>query len=70
MGAPKKYSATTKNIVHCIRASGWSSGFRPPELKVARDCDAARDLVLQGEQIARVAVEAVGPQMRVPLGIN
>jgi hypothetical protein len=37
---------------------------------VKRDRYSAGDLVLQGEQIARVAVQAVGPQMRVGLGID
>jgi len=34
-------------------------------ITVERDGDPTRDFVLQGEQIARVAVEALGPQMRV-----
>jgi hypothetical protein len=37
---------------------------------VQRNRDAARDLVLQGEQIAHVAVEALRPEMRVGLGID
>src|SRR5438105_2751986 len=40
------------------------------QLKVERNGDPARDLVLQGEQIAYVSVEALGPQMRVALGID
>jgi hypothetical protein len=33
-------------------------------------CYSARDLVFQGEQIARLAIQAVGLQMRVCLGID
>jgi hypothetical protein len=32
--------------------------------------DAACDLVLYREQIARVAIEALGPQMRIGLGVD
>jgi hypothetical protein len=35
-----------------------------------RDRDPACDLVLQGEQIAHIAVEAVGPQMRTSTGVD
>jgi hypothetical protein len=46
-----------------------AGGVRPSGRR-QRDCDPGRDLVLQAEQIARVTVEALGPQMRVGLGID
>jgi hypothetical protein len=49
---------------------GRPGRFRPDEFKVECNRDPARDLVLQGEQIARVAIEAFCPQMRVPLSID
>ena len=54
-----------------MRRAGWSpGGLGVDELEVQRDRYSAGDLVLQREQIAGVAVEAVGPQMRVGLGID
>ena len=35
-----------------------------------RDRDAARDLVLQGEQVAQIASQPFRPQMRVGSGID
>jgi hypothetical protein len=49
---------------------GGPGGLCGDQLEVERDSDLARDLVLQGEQIARVAIETLGPQMRVGLGID
>ena len=49
---------------------GRPGGLRADQLEVERDRDPARDLVLQSEQIARVAVEPLGPEMRVGLGID
>jgi hypothetical protein len=40
---------------------GRACGFRADQLEVQRDGDPARDLVLQGEQMADVAVEPLGP---------
>src|SRR6516164_8651642 len=45
-------------------------GFGKIQLRAERDGDAAGDLVLHGEQIARVAVEALGPHMHVGISIN
>ena len=45
-------------------------GFRADQLQFECNRDAARDLVLQGEQVARVAVEALGPDMCVGHGID
>jgi hypothetical protein len=45
-------------------------GFRFDQLEVEGNCDPARDLVLQDEQIADVAVEPLGPQMRAAFGID
>lgn len=49
---------------------GWSGGLRTDQLKVKRNCDPARDLVLQSKQIVSVAVEPLRPQMCVGLGID
>src|SRR5215469_16601573 len=46
------------------------SGLCPDELKTECNGDPACDLVLQGEQIDCVAVETLGPQMRVALRID
>jgi hypothetical protein len=44
---------------------GRPGGLCGDQLDAERVGEAARDLVLQGEQIVRVAVEPLGPQMRV-----
>ncbi len=49
---------------------GRPGGLCLDHLKVERDSDPAGDLVLYGEKIARVAVEALRPQMCVGLCIN
>ena len=49
---------------------GRSGGLRSDQLDAERVRDPARDLVLQGEEIARVTVEALGPKMRVGQGID
>src|SRR6516162_6583448 len=49
---------------------GQSGGLRDHQLRTERNGDLAGYLVLQGEQIAHVAVEPLGPQMRVGLGID
>jgi hypothetical protein len=49
---------------------GRASGFSGGQLQVECASDAARDLVLQGEQITRVAIEPLGPEVRVGLGID
>jgi hypothetical protein len=49
---------------------GWSAGLRANQHAVQGDSDPTRDIVLQGEHIADVAVESVGPQMCVGLGIR
>jgi hypothetical protein len=63
-------SPCAHNIIERIRPNGRSGGLRTDEFEVKRDRYSARDLVLQRKQIARVAVQAVGPQMRVGLGID
>jgi len=49
---------------------GLPASLSPDQLHVERVRDPARDLVLQREQVADVAVEALGPQMRVGLCVN
>ncbi len=48
---------------------GRPGGLRGYQLDAERVREPARDLVLQSEQIARVAVEPLGPQMRIGCGI-
>jgi hypothetical protein len=49
---------------------GRPGSLRVDQLEVERDGDPARDLVLQGEQFTRVAIEPFRPQMRLALGID
>ena len=42
----------------------------PNQRYIERVRDPARDLVLQREQVADVAVEALGPEMRVGRGVD
>jgi hypothetical protein len=49
---------------------GRPGGLRRDELDAERICEPARDLVLQSEQIARLAVEPFRPEMRVGRGID
>jgi len=49
---------------------GGPSGFRFDQLHSERICEPTRDLVLQGEEITRVAIEPLGPEMRVCRGID
>jgi len=59
-----------ENVVQRIGLNGRSGSFSTDELEVKSDGYSAGDLVLQSKQIARVAVQPVGPQMRVGLGID
>src|SRR6516164_1870514 len=63
-------SAPPENVVEGVGMFGRPGRFRPDEFKVESNPDPAGDLILQGEQIARVAIGAVSPQMRVGLGID
>ena len=67
---PKKYSASTKHIVHRVGVLGWPGGLHSPEFEVERGGDAAGDLVLRGEQVARVAGETLSPQMSVGFRVD
>jgi hypothetical protein len=49
---------------------GRPGGLRSDQLDAEGVGEAARDLVLQGEQIARVAIEPLGPKMRIGCGID
>jgi len=62
--------ASAENIVGRIRGLGRPSGLRSDQLDAERVGDPTRDLVLQGEEIAGVAIESLGPQMRVALGVD
>ena len=62
--------ASPENVVERIRILGRPSGLRSDQLDAERVGDPTRDLVLQGEEIAGVAIESLGPQMRVALGVD
>jgi len=49
---------------------GRPGDLRNDQLDFQRVCDAARDLVLQDKQLADIAVEPLGPYMRVGRGIK
>ena len=49
---------------------GRPGGFHSGKLKVKRNSNSVRDLVLKREQIARVIVEPLGPEMGVGLGVD
>src|SRR5215471_9825990 len=73
-------------VVRCQRLQGGSAspqyeiqrvwmldppcGLRGDQLEVQRDCQPSRDRILQREEIARIAIEPLGPQMRVAFGID
>src|SRR6516225_8795724 len=63
-GACPEYEVQRISIV------GRSGGLSIGQFEVERNSDAAGYLVLQCEQIADIAVELLGPQMRVGLGVN
>jgi hypothetical protein len=49
---------------------GRTPGVRDGQLELQRPRNLPRDLVLQAEQIAHVAVEPFGPQVRVRCSID
>jgi hypothetical protein len=49
---------------------GRPGGLRSDQLDPERIREPARDFVLQSEQIARVAVEPLGPQMGIGRGVD
>ena len=49
---------------------GPPCGLGADQFEIERHRDPARDLVLQREQVADVAVEALGPEMRVGRGVD
>src|SRR5260370_24120293 len=64
------YGTSAENILQRVGVLGRTTGLRGDQLEVERDGDPAGDLVLQGEEIARVAIEPLSPEMRVGLGID
>jgi hypothetical protein len=62
--------ATPENVVQDIWVVGRPGGLRAGQLQIKSDGDPARYLILQGEQIACVAIEALGPKMRIGLSID
>ena len=62
--------ASPKNEVHRIRIGGRFGVLSRDQLKAERNGDLAGDLVLDGEQITDVAIEPLGPSVRVALGVD
>ena len=62
--------ASPEDIIQRVRMLGWAGSLGVDQLNVECDCDPARDFVLQGEQIANVAIEPLGPEMCVGLGVD
>ena len=66
----RQQRAPPENIIQRIGVGGRAGGLGADQRTVERDRDAAGDLVLQGEEVAHLAVEPLGPQMRVGCGVN
>ena len=62
--------ARSENVILRVRIGTWTGGFSIQQLEVKRDGDTAGNVVLQREQIARLMLEALGPQMGVCFGLN
>ena len=70
IGGFEPCGASPENVVQRVGIGGRPGGLRADQREIERDSDAAGDLVLQGKQIADVALEPLGPQMRAGLGID
>ena len=57
-------------MIQRVKIFGWARGLRVDQLKVECDRNPARDFVLHGEEISHIAVEALGPEMGVGLGVD
>ena len=62
--------ASSKHVVQHVGIIGRQGSLRSDQFEIEGVCDPTRDLVLQGEEIAGVAIESLGPQMRVALGVD
>ena len=62
--------APAEDIVERVGLLGRSGGLRGDQFEVQLDRNPTRDLILQSEQITRVAVEPLRSQMCVGLGID
>jgi hypothetical protein len=60
--------ASAKNVIEHLGSIDRAGGFRRYHFQAEGGCDPAGDLVLQREQIIRVAVEPLRPQMAAGLG--
>src|SRR6516165_5064362 len=66
----RHYSTPAETVVERIGILCRSGGLRGDQFKIERESDPPRDIVLQCEQVAHVAVEPLGPEMRVGLSID
>src|SRR5437660_5457487 len=62
--------APPKEVIERVGSLSPVGGFRTDQLPTERVGDAARNLVLNGEQIADVVVETFRPKMRAGCGID
>ena len=67
---PEPCGAPPENVVQRIGMLGRPGGLDSNQLDAERVGKAARNLVLQGEQIGRVAVESLRSKIRVGRGID
>jgi hypothetical protein len=63
-------SASTENAVDRVGMLCRPGRLPADQLDIKRDGDPTRDLVLQSEQIARITVKLLGPQMRISLSVD
>ena len=57
-------------MVECVGVLRRPGGLRGDQLDPERVCKPANDLVLQSEEIFRVTVEPLRPEMRVGPGVD
>ena len=66
---PEPNSTPAENVIQRIEMLGRLGRLGDHQLNVQCGCDTAHNLVLQGEEVDG-AVEALGPQVRVGLGVD
>jgi len=62
--------ASLKDVVQRIGMLRWAGSFRGDQVEIECNRDPARNLVLQGEQLARLAIKPLRPEMCVGLGVD
>src|SRR5208282_5636436 len=67
---PRQRSTPAQYPVQRVGMFDRAAGFGDRKLRLQRAGDPRRDLVLQGEQVADIAVETLGPELRTGFGID